>query len=102
MVGDKFFTQCITLLGFVRSSGTSMACPHVAGAAAVIKQGNKLLTPKQVKTTIVRGEARDIDRTEQSNSVRMASHSQRLFIPSIYTKLFNATSHLITNGLQVR
>ena len=79
-----------------------MACPHVAGAAAVIKQGNKLLTPKQVKTIIVRGEANDIDRTVQSYSVRIASHSQRLYIPSIYTKLFNATSHLITKGLQVR
>ena len=92
----------VNSLGFVMSSGTSMACPHVAGAAAVIKQGNKLLTQKQVKTTIVRGEANDIDRTDQSNSVRIASHSQRLYIPSIYTKLFNATSHFMTSGLRVR
>ncbi|KAI6648822.1 Proteinase T-like [Oopsacas minuta] len=39
---------------FRLDSGTSMACPHVAGAAAIIMQSNRFLNPEQVKQKIVR------------------------------------------------
>jgi len=39
--------------GYNTISGTSMACPHVAGQAAVILSENPNFTPAQVKTRIV-------------------------------------------------
>ena len=71
-------------VGYALGTGTSMACPHVAGAAALIKQNNKVLTPKQVKDLIMKGEATDIDRSEQPIPIQLMSRSQRLYVPHSY------------------
>merc|ERR1719401_1140439 len=39
--------------GGVSQSGTSMACPHVAGAAALILGGSSTLSPDSVKTRLL-------------------------------------------------
>lgn len=39
--------------GYGLKSGTSMACPHVAGAAALVKQRFPLFTPAQVKAKLM-------------------------------------------------
>jgi subtilisin family serine protease len=39
--------------GFVESSGTSMSAPHVAGAAAVLRQRHPTWTPEEIKSALV-------------------------------------------------
>lgn len=46
--------------GFLAISGTSQATPHVAGAAALIKQLNPSFTPAQVKSALVNSATTDV------------------------------------------
>jgi subtilisin family serine protease len=46
--------------GFLAVSGTSQATPHVAGAAALIKQLNPSFTPAQVKSALVSSATTDV------------------------------------------
>ena len=68
-------------LDFTKFSGTSMACPHVAGTVALHMKNDKSLTPAQIKAKIVDEEADDIDRSKEPKRVRDASKSQRLHVP---------------------
>jgi len=44
---------------FTEASGTSMACPHASGAAALLLQAQPGLSPAQVKELLM-GAARDL------------------------------------------
>jgi len=46
--------------GFLAISGTSQATPHVAGAAALLKQLNPSLTPDQIKSALVNSATTDV------------------------------------------
>ena len=76
------FRNSILFLDFTTMSGTSMACPHVAGAAALIMKNDNSLTPAEVKQKIKDLSTDDIDRSAQSAAVRAASDSKRLYVPT--------------------
>ncbi|MEK6320710.1 MAG: S8 family serine peptidase [Acidobacteriota bacterium] len=46
--------------GFLAISGTSQASPHVAGAAALIKQLNPAFTPEQIKSALISSATTDV------------------------------------------
>lgn len=46
--------------GFVSEEGTSQATPHVAGAAALIRQLNPTFTPEQVKSILISSAITDV------------------------------------------
>jgi minor extracellular serine protease Vpr len=46
--------------GFLAVSGTSQATPHVAGAAALIKQLNPAFTPAQIKSALMNSATNDV------------------------------------------
>lgn len=46
--------------GFLAISGTSQAAPHVAGAAALVKQLNPSFTPDQIKSALVNSATTDV------------------------------------------
>jgi len=46
--------------GFLAISGTSQATPHVAGAAALLKQLNPSLTPEQIKSALISSAVTDV------------------------------------------
>jgi subtilisin family serine protease len=46
--------------GFLAISGTSQATPHVAGAAALIKQLNPTFTPEQIKSALISSATTDV------------------------------------------
>ena len=57
-----------------------MACPHVAGMAALMKSANKLLTPAEVKENIISNGIDDIDRSAMPKLVQRVSHAKRAYI----------------------
>jgi subtilisin family serine protease len=46
--------------GFLAISGTSQATPHVAGAAALVKQLNPSFTPEQIKSALISSATTDV------------------------------------------
>ncbi|KAI6646336.1 Cuticle-degrading serine protease isoform X2 [Oopsacas minuta] len=69
---------------FTKFSGTSMACPHVAGAVALLLKNDKTLTPAEVKEMISNG-ADDVDRSAMTPHIRNQSTSKRLYVPTNYS-----------------
>src|SRR6185369_3742037 len=54
--------------GFLAVSGTSQATPHVAGAAALIKQLNPTFTPAQIKSALMNSATIDVFTTAAQTS----------------------------------
>ena len=57
---------------YVLKSGTSMSCPHVAGAAALLLQANPGLTPEEVERALKNGADNIADVTDRSKVIYYA------------------------------
>ena len=60
-----------------------MACPHVSGVAALMKEADSSLTPAQIEKRIKDYGVDDIDRTGRPADVQAVSHSKRLFVSDL-------------------
>lgn len=58
-----------------------MACPHVAGAVALLMAKDKSLTPAEVKQKIIDLSVDDVDRSADEQPIRDVSKSKRLYVP---------------------
>merc|ERR1719189_997955 len=56
-------------------SGTSMACPHVSGAAALLLSGSPNLTPDEVKARLVAAATPDVVKDAQTDSPNLLLYS---------------------------
>jgi subtilisin family serine protease len=56
--------------GYNTISGTSMASPHVAGAAALYKANNPAATPAQVKTALLSTGSSEWDSADDPDGVK--------------------------------
>ena len=63
---------------FVSMSGTSMACPHVAGAVALILSRYPRMSPQRVKRMLAGDSCPDIDERRMHPSLRGRTPNRRL------------------------
>ncbi|MDX1665530.1 MAG: S8 family serine peptidase, partial [Candidatus Promineifilaceae bacterium] len=56
--------------GYNTISGTSMASPHVAGAAALYKANNTSATPAQVKDALIKAGGTDWDNSDDGDNTK--------------------------------
>jgi hypothetical protein len=66
--------------GFCYLSGTSLAAPHVAGAAALYLQDHPAATPQQVKAALLAGAAANVLQTSGTYSIRPETGSPNLLL----------------------
>lgn len=61
-------------------SGTSMACPHVAGYAAIILGANPSMTPAQVKSQLIKDSTKGVVRFDDRPSLAQETPNRFLYV----------------------
>ncbi|MEA3323749.1 MAG: S8 family serine peptidase [Euryarchaeota archaeon] len=81
-------------------SGTSMSCPHVAGAAALLLQANSSLTPEEVERALKNGaDVIEGDKADQSRVVYYAFNIDDIDNITIRWQLINNSENWLVAGM---
>jgi subtilisin family serine protease len=80
-----------------RASGTSMACPHVAGVAALILSKNPDLTPMQLKT-VLRSSTDKVDSNQYIGTGRINAYNALLKTAPVIAHLDESIDDIYAKG----
>ena len=70
--------ESVSLLGTVSMSGTSMACPHVAGAAALLLDEFPRASPDAIRSLLIGASCSDIDERRMHPALQGLTPNRRL------------------------
>jgi parallel beta-helix repeat protein len=95
--GEMFFPSFDNNATLYRSSGTSMACPHVAGVAALVLSKNPNLTPIQLKT-VLRSSTDKVISNQYIGTGRINAHTALLKAASVIAYLDESLDDIYAKG----